>query len=378
MSKLSRMMLGCLTTLTLAGTASAKPHMADAARKALLSGDRVEAQRVLEGAWLEIQSEPETLKLLGDLRFHHGETAQAVNAWAQALELEPHSFVYAERVMKGAGHLGDYARASKAAGTLVRLAKAHWAESIELAPGKAQLARERWLNALLTHAELACLAGDYTTAEASARAHIEAAPGALEGMLSLAYVHLSGDEFDEAEALYLQILERSPKLADVHNNLGMIHYLRGDLESAEAAYARGLEYTTQEDGLESLLVSNLGELAMLRGAYVDARRLYEDAIEVAPESPWGYMGLATVFELNDEPDAALDAMIDGWSRDPSRLSRLNTRFQKDEWYWHRDALIAELEGETDLAVALWSKIAAGTVEALLEPAKHHLQALRED
>ena len=74
--------------------------------------------------------------------------------------------------------------------------------------------------------------------------------------------------------------------------------------------------------------------------------MYDQAIELQPEGAWGYMGKAALLDVTGQYDDAVDQMIDGWERDQNQLTRLNMHFYMDEWAWQRDALIAEIEGDT--------------------------------
>lgn len=372
----------CLTaSLASVATANPDPIAADqevmqGVRAVLAAGDRKAALSWMERNAERMATQPRALQILGDLRFHHGDRERALEAWNEALELAPSDSDLLERVVKGGAIVGDFASAAEAQKVRAELALTRWqqaGEGIEPAAATDAL-KQAWLQHLLKLCEVSVLAGDYSTGEEAARAYLEVSPEHVSGLLSLAYVHLQADDLDEAEAIYLHILKKQ-RLPEVFNNLGMIHYLRRDLDAAGEAYEAGLEIASGDPELESLLLSNLAELSMLRGQAKDAETLFRDAIEVAPEGAWSYMGLSAVLEIGGQHDEALDAMIDGWSRDDDQLNRLNTRFQEDEWYWHRDALIAEIEGDLELARALWAKVARGDVLALRAPAARHLESL---
>jgi tetratricopeptide (TPR) repeat protein len=337
----------------------------------LANGDQAAALSAYEKALRSRGDDLDLARMVGDLHYHLGHPVEAVRAWVRALELAPRHPELLDRVARGASEVGDFELAAQAEGRLVDVL-GEFVEDQGVTEGK--MARQ-FRNRLAVHAELAALAGDFTTAEQAARRLIRFAPEATDGRLALAYVHLHGAEYDEAESLYREVLEVQPDNAVALNNLGNIVYMYRDFDAASELFEKILAVEGVRAHSESIALANLGELLQIQGSRTDAEYLYRQAIESQPEGAWGYMGLASLYDQVGKYDEAVEAMIDGWERDQNRLTRMNMRFYTEEWAWQRDALIAEIEGDVDLARALWTRILQGDVEVLRKSAAHHLHSL---
>ena len=334
----------------------------------LRAGDRRGALADYERVVQRQTSAPALWQLVGDLRAHFGSVDTAVAAWRSASALRPEDDRILERVTHGSIQLGDYATAAEFQARLV-------AVLIDSTggPGSERNLRRHMANL----AEIAALAGDFTRGEQAARQLIGRAPHAIDGHLALGYVQLHAGDFDDAEGTYLEVLKRDPNVAIALNNLGNIRYMRRDLDGAAELFETILGVEGASPYSMSIATSNLAELLQIQGGFDDASRLYKDAIDLVPTGAWSYMGLAALLDVEGRYDAATDAMIDGWERDKNRLTRLNSHFYEEEWAWQRDALIAEIEGDTDLAASLWTRVLAGDVELLTASAAYHLRTLGE-
>jgi Tfp pilus assembly protein PilF len=396
----NRWTLACATVLLAIGTnAHAAPvkstgHTAAVARPAakpadstfarahaaLQRGDRTTALALYEKAVTRTPEDHRLWKVIGDLRWSLERAAPAVDAWRQAEALAPWNAELAERVARGGVKLGDYALAAEAQARVVDIiasqVDAGYRGPVKDLGTGAHLGVDEALHRHLGMlSELAVLAGDFTAAERAARRLIRLAPEAVDGRLALAYVHLHGAEYDDAADLYQEVLEVEPENTTALNNLGNIEYMRRDFDRAGALFERILEAPEASPYAQSIAMANLGELYQINRAFAPAKDLYRQAIELQPHGAWGYMGLAALLDVSGDYDAAVDAMIDGWERDQNRLTRLNMHFYMDEWAWQRDALIAEIEGDLEMAEKLWRKVSAGEVEMLRKSAAWHLRAL---
>lgn len=359
------------------------PPVQDAAARAhalLEKGDRAGALRAFESALLTSPSNVRLWQVVGDLRYSLDRVPEAVSAWEQASALAPWDDTLAERVARGAVKLGDYERAAAAQTRVVdllekKIQSGEQSERKDLGTGRSASLEDTFRQHLGILSELAVLSGDFTTAEQTARRLIRFAPESIDGRLALAYVHLHAAELDDAADLYEEVLRVAPNNSTALNNLGNIHYMRGDFDAAANNFERILEGGDASKYSESIAMANLGELLQLQRAFKDAEAMYGQAIELQPKGAWGYMGMAALLDITGRHDEAVDRMIDGWERDQNRLTRLNMHFYKDEWTWQRDALIAEIEGDTALAEQLWRKILAGDVDLLKKSAAWHLRAL---
>ncbi len=344
----------------------------------LAAGDRAGAADKLAAAADEGSDDANLLRLLGDLRFHQQRKVDAVAAWTRALALRPADAGLLERNAHGAIEVGDYAAAAAAEARLVDLIEARvqgGAPLVGLLGSAHRPVAELFVHHLVRLSEAATLAGDFTVAERAARRCITFAPKRVEGHLALAYMHLQAAEYDDAAILYHEVLAVEPANAIALNNLGNVYYMDRDLDGASAHFEKVLEVEGISAHGQSLALANLGELLQLQGAYRDAEGLYREAALAQPEGAWSYMGLAALYDITGRYDAAIEAMIDGWERDGNRMTRLNMHFFQPEWAWQRDALIAEIEGDADLAAALWQRVVEGDVPALQKAAAHHLRSL---
>jgi len=191
-------------------------------------------------------------------------------------------------------------------------------------------------------------------------------------------MHLQAAEFDDAELIYEEVLSVDAQNTIALNNLGNIDYMRRDLDSAAERFEQILSIEGERSYSERIALANLAELLQLQGAHKHALSLYNAAIDAKPDGAWSFMGRAALYDLMGEYDEAVDSMIDGWERDQSGITRLNMHFYDAEWFWQRDALIAEIEGDVARARRLWKRVLDGDVEALHKAAAHHLASLDAD
>lgn len=369
------------------------PRKVDRARSA--SHPRAEGYRLLragdrEGALLAFQRAVElqprdahVWRLIGDLQFRSKHPEAALDAWEHAAELMPSNTAILDRIARLATDIGDLERAVSAEARLVeelrdRAAVAPDTTRVDMGSGQKESLVQNYMRHLVIYSELAVMAGDFTTGEEAARELIRFDTRNVSGHLALAYMHLQAAEFDDAELIYEEVLSVESSNSIALNNLGNIHYMRRDLDAAAENFERILEIEGVRAYSESIALANLAELLQLQGAYKEALSLYEAAREAKPDGAWSYMGRAALYDLVGEYDKAIDSMIDGWERDQSGITRLNMHFYNAEWFWQRDALIAEVEGDVKRARALWSRVLEGDVDVLHKPAAHHLAALEGD
>lgn len=352
--------------LALSGSALAAPTpeltSAEAQRR-LQDGDRAGALKLYEQLALQRPDDSRLWQRVGDLRFGQQSIAPALEAWTRALELAPNRVSLQERVTHAAMALGDYESALETQRQLV--------EQLRRSPGA------RFQRNLLLLSELGVLAGDFSTGEDTARELMKRAPDQVTGRLALAYVHLHAAEYEAAADRYREVLAIEPGNMIALNNIGNTYYMRRDLDTAAEFFETVLEQPKLTKRAESLALANLAELLQLQGGGKHAQGLYQDAIEAKPDAAWGHMGLASLLDSEGQYDAAVEAMIDGWERDQSRMTRLNMHFFAPEWAWQTDALLAEIEGDVERAERLWTRILKGDLDRLHPSAAFHLRALSE-
>jgi len=346
---------------------------------ALHAGDRVKAATYL-GAAARLAPDAGLWRLVGDMNASLDRVDTARQAWASGLELAPSDPDLLDRIARLSAHVGDWSAATDAQARLVMaLAKT---AAVEPDAKRTDMLAGRTLALVESHrlhlgrlSTLAVLAGDFTMAEEAARALIAADGQAVDGHLALGYVFLQAHDFADAAEAYAEALALDPHNPVALNNLGTIDYMQRDLKAAGGQFEAVLGSDARTPYAESIALANLGELHQLAARHTDAEYLYAQAIEAFPDGAWSYMGRAALLDLTGRYDEALDAMIDGWERDRSGVTRLNMHFVQPEWAWQRDALIAEVEGRWEHAAGLWQRVATGDVVALRASAEHHLHSI---
>lgn len=347
---------------------------------AIEAGDRATAvERLTEVA--KGAPDPAIWRLVGDMHHHLERPDLAVEAWDAALALAPRDTALLDRVARVSSRRGDWIRAADAQRRLVtalaeQAAAGPEVERLDLATGRLEAVAVSHRRHLAALADLAALAGDFTTSEEAARALIASEPKAVDGHLALGYMHLHAGEFRAAADAYTEALRIEPEHPTALNNLGTVYYMDRDLKAAGAQFEAVLGSLARTPYAESVALANLGELYQLDARTSEAEYLYLQAIEAFPAGAWSYMGLAALLDLTGRYDEAVDRMIDGWERDGNRATRLNMHFFQPEWAWQRDALIAEIEGDLDRAWRLWLRVHRGEVDALRSSAAHHLASLK--
>lgn len=378
-------LIGALALFGVTATATGAPADDPTALRAQAladwrSGDRLEAAE----RWSEVArraADPALWTLVGDMKASAERPGEAAEAWGAALALSPADPDVLDRLAQVQIIRGDWAAASSAQRRLVQAlgaaAKARpGAERTELSSGRrVSLAdSHRWHLDRLAH--VAAMAGDFTTAEEAARALIRGAPEAVGGYLALGHVFQQAGEYGAAAEAFRDALAIDGHDPAALNNLGTALYMDGELKAAGRLFEAVLGSPSRTPYIESIALSNLGELHLLAARHASAGYLYDQAVEAFPQGAWSYMGRAALLDVMGRYDEAIDAMIDGWERDANRATRLNMYFVQPEWGWQRDALIAEIEGELDRAFELWGRVADGDVAALRASAVDHLASLK--
>lgn len=332
------------------------------ATAALSDGDQRAAQRHLEAAAETRRTDPTLWQRAGDLAFRLDDAKRALHCWKAVAAMTGPTVTIQRRIAFGLSATGDHLGA---------------AELHAWVAEKAPLDSLRVIH-FGAAAEAAALAGDFTAGERWAKRARDLARTKRQRIgaaLAQAYVYLLGLEYDEAEGLYDEVLLVDPDNAFALNNLGNIHYMRHDFDTAAEHFIAIMNNPDADPDGASIASANLAELSLLRGKYDDAKWLYEQARTLQPRGAWSFFGLAALADVRGDHDQAINWVIDGWERDESRLTRLNTVYVQPEWRWQQEALLAEVQGDIETAVQRWQRVARGDVEALRPAAHHHLAAI---
>jgi tetratricopeptide (TPR) repeat protein/tRNA A-37 threonylcarbamoyl transferase component Bud32 len=95
----------------------------------------------------------------------------------------------------------------------------------------------------------------------------------------LAVALLRAGRYKDATASCVRVTELQPDSAIGFNNLGVVGMMEGDLALAERSLTRATEISPRASNL-----SNLGTIHYWNGRFADARRAYEQAIALRPDS----------------------------------------------------------------------------------------------
>lgn len=137
------------------------------------------------------------------------------------------------------------------------------------------------------------------------------APGSAGMLNNLGNILYEADQFEEAEAAYLQALEVCPD-AGTFNNLGATRRMQGRFEEARAAYERALEL----DSKHGRAHHNLGNLLASRGCIRDAVQHYCIALTLRPSDPTVARQLGVAYSILGRNDEAAAVYRDWLTREP--------------------------------------------------------------
>ncbi len=115
--------------------------------------------------------------------------------------------------------------------------------------------------------------------------------------LGIAYFELG--RYGEAAAVWKRVTEVLPDSSWGYLTLGAAQQATGDKKGAEANYRKSIEHDPSRQGW-----SNLGTLLYAEGRYEDARRAFEEALRLVPNSATGHRNLGDVLgRLGDSKGA---------------------------------------------------------------------------
>ena len=178
--------------------------------------------------------------------------------------------------------------------TTDRIADEQYAKAKQRRDAETQRFEEReaeYIERIRNVAALAYLHGDTDKTESRLKTILGLRPNDLNAINRLGLLYKLRGDLDPAKRLYLGLLELNltdTGRAVVKCNLGVILRHRGDLSSAEACHTEALGIARTHGSLreeEANNLGNLGIIADLRRATLDAKRLYEEALAVARALP---------------------------------------------------------------------------------------------
>jgi tetratricopeptide (TPR) repeat protein len=156
---------------------------------------------------------------------------------------------------------------------------------------------------------------------------IDLNPDHIEARTLLGWIELEiRGNIDGAIQQYRQVVELKPESPQAHVNLGVAYKHKGALDEALASYNRAL--AQRADYVEAL--SNRGWVLVEQEKWQEARRDFEQALQLKPDDHGALQGLAQVLEKSRDYAGAQQA-----------LSRLNAQSPNFVYWlqWSRIGLI---------------------------------------
>ena len=125
-----------------------------------------------------------------------------------------------------------------------------------------------------------------------------------------------GGQTAEARAAYEKALAIEPQFGRAHNNLGVLLEEQGDLDAAQKhleAFVRLEEDAGRHNGDAYY---SLGALYLTRGRVKDAKRLFQQALDVDPSVANYNNAMGSAYLAETEPDLAISAYKKALEKDP--------------------------------------------------------------
>lgn len=108
-----------------------------------------------------------------------------------------------------------------------------------------------------------------------------------------AFEHMRNREFDDAEALLLELRSQSPDDAVVYTNLGIVYAHTKRLDESVAALSRAIELSPTN----AIAWNELGITHRRAGRFVEAEQAYLKAIELKPDYAFAHYNLGVLLDL---------------------------------------------------------------------------------
>lgn len=187
----------------------------------------------------------------------------------------------------------------------------------------------------------------------------------------LGTAELRAGDLPAARAAFESALGADPDRVAPLNDLAVSYYLDGRFEVArrllDEVVARGGAWEQQ-----AALV-NLGELYALEGYVSAAHAHLESARGIDASRAEPLYALAMLADARGERAQAAATLREALRLDESGAARAALTFVHPEERLHLEALVAEVQGDRELAAARWRELRAGRFAALATAAARHLE-----
>jgi tetratricopeptide (TPR) repeat protein len=238
--------------------AEAAEDFFQAGREALKAGDLATANELLTIVAPLVTGQADVYLLLGEAHQQANDTAQALVAYANAVNMSP------ELMDERADEIDALSQ-----------------QGLE----KSQMALD---------------AGDLATAAQISEALVTLLPDEPKAHFLLGNIYNQANRFEQAIEQYQTVLRLDPDSASAHTNMGVVHYKTGDLETAIREYQAALQI--EPDDAETHY--------LLGAAYIQTEQLergkteFEAALALDDQLAPSYIGLGNVYLLQGDLERA--------------------------------------------------------------------------
>ncbi|NND59180.1 MAG: tetratricopeptide repeat protein [Gammaproteobacteria bacterium] len=255
---------------------------------------QVQADRIVD----KEETRPLGLYLQGRIHQARGRYQQSIDAFKQALELQPRaiepltnlvrSYVAMDDLDQAAADIEEFlANNDNHVHAQTLLAEVYarqqrWSDAIA-ANDTALNIDARWVPAYRNLIGLHLLRGDFNEAEKAANGALEVLPENADLRMLLATVYERQERFDEAIEIYAEEIRRNPDSEIAINNFAA---LVSDHTSDPARLGRALQLAQRFRNADNpVFLDTLGWLMYRNGQFDDAVKVLEQAVDGAPGEP---------------------------------------------------------------------------------------------
>ena len=149
-------------------------------------------------------------------------------------------------------------------------------------------------------------------------------------------------------------MERRPDFAGAHHNLGVLLKEQGDLDAAQKHLETFLQLEEDAGRHNGDAYYSLGTLQLTRGHVKEAKRLFQQALDVDPSISYYNNGLGSAYLANQETELAISAFKKALERDakyaPASCGLGDAYLQKGDRVQAEKAYRTALELRKDFAL----------------------------
>jgi Flp pilus assembly protein TadD len=154
---------------------------------------------------------------------------------------------------------------------------------------------------------------DYALAEQEYRAALQLDPQYADLYVSLAYVLIPQQKWDDTESAARTALRLDPKNDMAHNNLGVALGSKGDLDGAVAEFREAIRLNPNYD----VGHDNLGVALGMKGDVDGAIAEYREAVRLNPKYEVAHFNLAVALERKGDGREALEEYRTAYTLNPN-------------------------------------------------------------